>query len=70
MAREPGKERDTDYDVSRLLTKHELKRFDPRRKDHIAVLEARQQERERRQAAGIPVPEREDDLPPSRHRPR
>ena len=65
-----GREKDTDYEPSKLLTRHELKKFDPRRKDHIAVLEARQQERERRTAAGIPVPHKEDDLPPSRHRPR
>lgn len=64
--------RDTDYDPSVLLTRHEMKELHKRKRDPamIAVLEARHQERQRRKAAGIAVPHREDDLPPSRWRPR
>lgn len=66
----PKNPKDTDYDVRELLTKRELQKFhgedtkDPRK---IAVLESRQQDRERRKSRNEKVPDRPDDVPPSRY---
>lgn len=66
----PRNPKDTDYDVKSLLTKRELKDFkgeatkDPAK---IAVLEARQQERERQSAAGMKVPDKAEDAGPLRY---
>ena len=63
--------KDTDYPVEQLLTKRELKDFKRERQNDpkvIAVLEARQQDRERRQSRGESVAHRPDDVGPSQWR--
>jgi hypothetical protein len=51
-----------DYDVKVLLSKKEQLRFNKDNPAHLAVLEARQQERERRKRGGVPQPDRESDV--------
>jgi hypothetical protein len=62
----PIKPTDNDYEPKQLLSKAELKRFNPKDQSHIAILEARQQDRERRLAQGEKLPERPDDRPTTR----